>query len=65
MEEKAFGLVELSPTETKKIEGGLAVPELDWCAINRWAHDICIENDLGNEAWHLDQWYKQNCNGIN
>jgi hypothetical protein len=64
MEANTFGLTELNLMETKKIEGGV-VPQIDWCGVNRWAADVARGNDDGGSAWHLDQWYKQNCNGIN
>jgi hypothetical protein len=62
MEANTFGLTKLNLMETKKIEGGLvALPQIDWCGVNRWAHDIAEDNDRGNDAWHLDQWYERNC----
>jgi hypothetical protein len=58
MEANTFGLTELNLMETKKIEGGLvALPQIDWCSVNRWAHDIAIENEDRDSAWRLDKWY--------
>jgi hypothetical protein len=58
MEANTFGLSELNLMETKKIEGGLvAPPQLDFCGLNRWAHNIAVENKDQDSAWRLDKWY--------
>ncbi len=57
--EKLENFVEFSISieEKQNVKGGF----IDQCGLNRWAAQVCRDNNDYNGAWRLDMWYDTNC----